>query len=435
MLLAAVVLLAVIALTVAESLGTWRFEGGPLIALGSIAAMTGTYLCLMMLLLVARVPRVEQEIGQARLVALHRTVAPYAISLIALHVVLTTTGYAQEAERGPLAELWHLAAHEAWMLPALVAFVLMVALGALSYRRLRERLSYETWWAAHLYFYLAVALAFGHQVERGSMFAGRPVQRWFWIGLYVAVLGLIVGARFVLPAVRSLRHRLRVVEVVREGVDVVSIHIAGRHLDRLDARAGQYLQWRFLTRDWWWQAHPYSLSAAPTADRLRITVREVGDQTSSLARRLAPGARVWFEGPYGDFTADRSHGRSVVLVAAGIGAAPVRALLEELATCDDAEVDVVIRARSRESAPLQPEIEAIAAHRGWRVHLLTGPRSDVDLGPEALRRLVPRIAHADVYVCGPDSFVDDVLRHASRAGVPESRLHHESFRVFRAGRS
>ncbi len=50
----------------------------------------------------------------------------------------------------------------------------MMGVGVLSYRRLRQRMSYETWWVAHLYFYLAVGLSFGHQVALGPMFVTQP---------------------------------------------------------------------------------------------------------------------------------------------------------------------------------------------------------------------------------------------------------------------
>ena len=50
-----------------------------------------------------------------------------------------------------------------------------------------------------------------------------------------------------------------------EGPGVVSVVLRGRRLDRLPVAGGQFFQWRFLRRGLWWQAHPYSLSAAPRA--------------------------------------------------------------------------------------------------------------------------------------------------------------------------
>ena len=79
---------------------------------------------------------------------------------------------------------------------------------------------------------------------------------------------------------------------------MTSIEIGGRRLERLRARSGQFFTWRFLTRDRWWEAHPFSLSAAPDGRRLRITVKGVGGYTEAL-RALRPGTRVIAEGPFG----------------------------------------------------------------------------------------------------------------------------------------
>src|SRR5690606_32286997 len=87
--------------------------------------------------------------------------------------------------------------------------------------------------------------------------------------------------------------------------------------------------WRFLAPGMRFSSHPYSLSAAPRPDMLRITVKPIGDH-SSRRRELEPGTRVWAEGPYRALTAQpRSRGK-VLLVAGGVGISPMRALFETL---------------------------------------------------------------------------------------------------------
>ena len=84
----------------------------------------------------------------------------------------------------------------------------------------------------------------------------------------------------------------------------MSIYVTGRDLDQLAVRAGQYFQWRFLTRDGWWRAHPFSISSAPNGRWLRITVKELGDWSKQL-QHIRPGTRVAVEGPYGVLTGAR----------------------------------------------------------------------------------------------------------------------------------
>ena len=122
----------------------------------------------------------------------------------------------------------------------------MALVAVTSIRYARRRLAYETWYGLHLYAYLGIALAFLHQVTMGSDLVADPLALWYWVALYVVTFGLLVLFRVLAPIRRSLRHRLRVVNVVRETPDVVSIYLAGRHLEQLPVRAGQFFQVRFL---------------------------------------------------------------------------------------------------------------------------------------------------------------------------------------------
>ncbi|NED09843.1 ferric reductase, partial [Streptomyces sp. SID6648] len=115
--------------------------------------------------------------------------------------------------------------------------------------------------------------------------------------LYIGVACLVLYFRVLTPLRLNLRHRIRVEAAVREAPGVYSVWLRGRRLDRLGARPGQFLRWRFLTRGMWGASHPYSLSALPRDDLMRITVKTLGDHSAAVAD-LHPGTRVWAEGPY-----------------------------------------------------------------------------------------------------------------------------------------
>jgi predicted ferric reductase len=394
-------------------------------ALGIVTAMAGTYAALLSMLLMARIPWVEHEVGQDRLTAWHRALGPWTLILIVGHVVFTTIGYAQASGVGPVSELVSLTFGFGWMLPAMAATILMVGLGVVAWRPIRRRMSYDTWHIAHMYFYLAVALAFGHQITTGSVFVGHRFATAWWVGLYVLVFGLIIGYRFLMPLVQSLRHDLRVAAVEPVDADTVHVHLVGRRLEALEAQGGQWFSWRFGNRRWWWQGHPYSLSAAPTSARMRITVRNLGDQSGALGT-LKPGTRVFAEGPYGAFRADRRHTDRVVAIGAGIGIGPIRALVEELPAT--VSVDVLYRAHST-PAPLADELQALAEGRGGRIRvfLLAGTRQQYPMTAHLLNHFVPDVASGDVYVCGPAGFLEAAREACATAGVPADRIHDELF--------
>jgi ferredoxin-NADP reductase len=285
-------------------------------------------------------------------------------------------------------------------------------------------MAYETWWSVHLYTYLALFLSFSHQIDTGASFVGHPLARFWWTMLWLGTLALVVGARVGLPVWRSLRHRVRVVAVTPEGPGVVSVLLRGRDLDRLPVAGGQFFQWRFLRRGLWWQAHPYSLSAAPSGEELRITVKDLGDHSAGLAR-LAPGTPVAIEGPYGTFTADTATSDALLLVGAGVGTAPVLALLQELPPA--ADVTVLLRASTREDLVLRDEVAREVGRRGGRLLELVGSRREVALDARALRELVPDLRRREVFLCGPDALARRLAGELQRAGVPARRVHFESF--------
>jgi ferredoxin-NADP reductase len=158
---------------------------------------------------------------------------------------------------------------------------------------------------------------------------------------------------------------------------------------------------------------------------MRITVKDLGDQSGTLTK-LKPGTRVMFEGPYGAFRADRRHTNRVVMLGAGVGITPIRALLEELP--EHVEAIVVYRVHE-EPAPIADELKAMAAasHGRITVFVVSGTRQQFPMNARQLKTVAPDIAASDVYLCGPTGFIESVKHSARELGVPAERIHDELF--------
>jgi ferredoxin-NADP reductase len=115
----------------------------------------------------------------------------------------------------------------------------------------------------------------------------------------------------------------------------------------------------------------------------------------------------------------------------------MRALLEEL-DYSPGEAVLLYRCSGEQDILFRAELDQLADRRGVVVHYLTGPRrarrswlsasvpGHVD-DAQALRRLAPALLAADVFICGPDGWMDAAEAAVRAAGVPREQVHAERF--------
>ena len=401
--------------------------------LGIFTGLIGTDLILIMLVLAARIPVIDRAVGHDRAIAVHRSMGKPALYLLLAHAALLLIGYGASQGINPVAEIGWM-----WSIPDMpLAFAGLggiVAVVVTSVVSMRKRFSYEGWHLIHLLSYLAVLVAIPHQLSVGNILADSTFARAYWVSLYILAFGAVLVYRFIEPTIASLRHRIVVDRVETHGPGVASIHLRGHDLDALEASGGQYFVWRFWSARTWWHAHPISLSAHPTSDSARITVRSVGEGSRDIST-LPRGTRVSIEGPYGIFTQQGRTAPNLAIVAAGIGVTPVRAMLQQ-ANIRPGEATVILRASTKHDTALWDETKEIAAQKGAIVYTMIGPRSGRGPGwvsdSDARRGVTltsafPKLATSDLYVCGPAKWIDSVVEEAVASGLAAHQIHTERF--------
>src|SRR3954463_6124225 len=371
----------------------------------------------------SRAPALERGVGADVLARWHSWGGRVVVGLVVVHGWAATAAWAQARGLGLLGGGWEILGMPG--LPAAtVGTLIMLVVAGMSARAARKRLRHETWHGLHLLMYLAIALSFSHMLA-GPDLAGHLILQIAWALSYTHVYALVLRYRVLAPLRQATRHRLRVTEVRAEGAGVVSILVEGQHLQELHAVAGQFFRWRFLTPDHWLNAHPFSLSAAPTATTLRLTVKALGDGSRNL-QNLPVGTWVVAEGPYGAVTSARRTQHDVLLIAGGVGITPMRALFESMPLGPGEDLLLLYRARSAEELIFRAELDEIARRRGARVHYLLGP-DPYCLSAPALLALVPDLNQRDVYLCGPAGMADAVRNSLCQAGLPTESLYEERF--------
>jgi predicted ferric reductase len=418
----------------ATSFSLWLFETEAgtvndlptlMMAVGRITGLISGYLLFIQLLMMSRVSWLEEWVGARDLLRWHRWLGTSLVVTVLAHAVFIIYGYALTAESGVVDQAVTIITTLPEMLSATAATGILVFISLISIRFARTKLPYELWHLIHLTGYLALVLGYGHQVATGANLSG-PFASVFWPALTALVIAALVWGRLVEPLWLNVRHRFEVAEVVAEGANTFSIYIDGKKLDKLPAQAGQFMRWRFLTRNGWWQSHPFSLSAAPNSEWLRLTVTAVGGHTARLAE-MEPGTPVWAEGPFGTFTAQRRTRRRALLIAGGSGIAPIRALLEDMPP----DTIVIYRASRPDELVFRAELEDLAERRDAWVRYVVGSRNDPGprrlFTPTGMLGLVPDVNRRDVYLCGPPGLVNAAVATLRELDVPDSQMHLDPF--------
>ena len=174
----------------------------------------------------------------------------------------------------------------------------------------------------------------------------------------------------------------------------------------LDAVPGQFVM------VWVPGVDEFPMSVSYPGDRFGITYQILGDGTKSLSMRRS-GDLVGIRGPYGKgFSID---GKKMLVVAGGLGIAPIAPLLE-IAKKKRAVVDLVLGART--SKELLFERRAKVA--GANVHIATddGSKGFKGFASALAEELLRKKKYRGIYTCGPEKMIVKVVELASRYKIP-----------------
>jgi predicted ferric reductase len=377
--------------------------------------------------LTARFRFITQPWGEDVIYYFHRQLTWVALALVVAHpALLIWVRPARIAALNVFAAGWRVKY-------ANFSIYALVALMALSYGRKRIRLSYEAWHATHIMLAL-LAVGFGllHATAFG-FYLHSPLKSGLWVALVIVWVGVFFYTRLVRPYF-LLRRPYRIDEVRRERGDSVTLALQPDGHKGFRFSPGQFA-WLSTITPLQITGHPFSLasSAARTDGRIELTIRDLGDFTSTLGSTRI-GRRVWLDGPYGAFTMSDA-GDPPVLIAGGIGVTPMMSMLRTMADRDDRRPVLLIYAnRTFEDVTFREELAELERRLNLKVvHVLeeppqawTGERGRLTI--ETLKRCVPApFDRRDYFICGPEPMMDAAEAALASLGVPMAKYHSERY--------
>jgi NAD(P)H-flavin reductase len=176
---------------------------------------------------------------------------------------------------------------------------------------------------------------------------------------------------------------------------------------------------------------PISISGDPAQpERLTHTIRALGTVTSAM-KELKTGAVVGLRGPFGSsWPLETLHRQDVIVVAGGIGLAPLRPLIYHLLSERRHFGRLILLYGARTPADLLFQRQLTK----WDVQTALEVYLTVDRGTVAWRghvgvvsTLIPRIqfdvSHVSAVICGPEIMMRYSALELEKRGVPRNRIY------------
>lgn len=400
------------------------------ISLGRLCGLIMVFLVLLQFLLRARISLLEKNIGYEELNTIHKKNGYVIFIFLLMHPLFLTIGYALSARISYIAQFLNFITGDGDMLQAFLGFLLFIGVIASSIYIVRNKLKYEFWYIVHLFTYLAIVLAWGHQLEMGSDFA---VNQWFvyyWYSLYAITFGSLLYWRILRLLFMNYKHRFYVKKIIQETSDTFSLEIAGKQLETFQFNAGQFAMFRFFTNNVWWQSHPFSFSSLKNDKSVRITVKKLGDFTKHIDK-IKKGTQIMIDGPHGSFTLHFADKKKLLFIAAGVGITPIRTLIEE-ASQQKKDIVLIYGNKKWDNVIFKNELKILSEKYKFPIHyIISRDRKFKGLKgritAELIAKIVSDLNERDIFICGPVGMPVSLRKELVHAGAPSNQIHFERF--------
>jgi predicted ferric reductase len=386
--------------------------------MGKLFGLVGFVLILLQYVLSSKVKWIERDIGLDRLFGVHKKTGLFALPVIVLHPILFFVSERVQGYETPMGTLK--------VLGVITLLLLLAAAGAaMLYGTLPLR--YETWKDIHKIGYGVFVLGFIH-----SFFIGSDLQRWpmrvLW--LILAIIFISILAYKLQQRSYTRRNPFKVAGVSKETHDTWTLQFEGAHPNY---KPGQFMIIQVVRNGNTSEPHPFTISSSPTGEWLSISVKSVGDFTSTIGETKTSDL-TYIDMPYGVFSFLNYDAKNLVFIAGGIGITPFMSMLRYIYDKRlDKGVTLLWGNKTKEDIAFREELEKMESQMPSLkvVHVLSrqddwpGERGNIDA--EKLKRYINNFHRSQFFICGPPPMMTAVERTLRELGTPKNRIHYERF--------
>nr|WP_204331750.1 globin domain-containing protein [Geodermatophilus sabuli] len=225
----------------------------------------------------------------------------------------------------------------------------------------------------------------------------------------------------------------------RRTIDIAVLRITPR--EPFEHRPGQSISLETDIRPKLWRYYSPANARRPdgTLD-IHVKARDGGPVSTALVRRVGVGDVLRLGPPMGHLTFDAGSDRDLLLVAGGMGLAPLKAVVDEVArNGPPRRVDLFVGARLEDQFYDRADLQRLEQEHPWLTVTLAvsdDKESALEQGDvgDVVMRHGPWLSR-DAYVAGPAVMVEDTVARLVGHGVRRERIRTEVFAPSRPGPS
>ena len=389
-----------------------------------------------------RIKIISKLLGIDWVLQVHQLFARTAVLLLVVHPFMYSLPGRPAYSPGPANESY-LGLSSNPFISGLVGLIILGMMGGLAITRNKSESKYETWRATHAIMAIAVALLGFHHTIHAGRFAQEPSMHLYWqVALGLAMLS-IAWVYLVRPMIQSM-NAYQVVSIKEKSHHIWELVIQHGRNKIASYKAGQFA-WLKIGGAAPLYENPFSIASCSNgqSSQMKFLIKDVGDFTHQVTE-LKVGDKIYVDAPYGNFGHDifSSQPNEIVLIAGGVGIAPIASLLGKMAENEqsrftDKKIILIYGNRITEQIiDIHQMVNLNSLKQFELIHVITEPDASWKgligvLDKTSLEKILKssdiNINTAQYFVCGPAVMIDSVENALAELGVSLNQIDSEKF--------
>ena len=318
-----------------------------------------------------------------------------------------------------------------------IGLVSLLLIAITSVYRKEMHLGYNAWHAIHTLLTFSIVIFGLIHLFKVNYYSATLPMRIAWI-LEVAIWIMMIAIIRVMKPLQNKRHPYVVQKVITEVPNVWTLVLkpdghAGMHF-----KAGQVAWININTSPFTLHRNPFSFSgSALIKDELRFTIKALGDFSATIGN-LKGGETVYVDGPYGNFSLDADETKEgLVMLAGGIGIAPILSILHTLAAQKDRRpLTLFYGSYDEENIICYADIEKLKKELALTVvHVLEKPTGKIAcekgyISQTILEKYLPtEKQNLFFFQCGPLPMIKAMQPYLKNLGISNKSIHSEEYEM------